>query len=110
MRMQGMAFRYGPSRIIAERSGEVTGDPEHPTRTMKTEELAELRRRLDVAYARVEGGLALLTHRTEQTAKELDELNSRIVTLEHRRWPLPSLAAVTSIGALVATLWERMGR
>jgi len=107
MRIQGMAFHYGPSRIIAERSGEVTGDPAHPT---KTEELAELRRRLDVAYARVEGGLALLNHRTEETAKELDQLSTRVVTLEHRRWPLPSLAAITSVGALVATLWERMGR
>ncbi len=57
----------------------MTADPEHP---VVHGELAELRRRLDVAYARVEGGLALLTHRTEETAKEVDELSTRIVTLE----------------------------
>jgi hypothetical protein len=85
----------------------VTADPEHP---VVHGELAELRRRLDVAYARVEGGLALLTHRTEETAKEIDELSTRIVTLEHSRWPLPSLAAITAVGALVVTIWQAFGR
>jgi hypothetical protein len=81
----------------------VTADPEHPG---VQEELAELRRRLDVAYARVEGGLALLSHRTEESAKELDELSSRMLSLEHARWPLPSLAALTALGALVVTVWQ----
>lgn len=81
----------------------MTAEPEHP---VVPGELAELRRRLDVAYARVEGGLALLSHRTEETAKELDELNSRMVSLEHTRWPLPSLAALTALGALVVTVWQ----
>ncbi|MFI6036612.1 hypothetical protein ACIBBD_21050 [Streptomyces sp. NPDC051315] len=85
----------------------MTADPEHP---VVHGELAELRRRLDVAYARVEGGLALLTHRTEETAKEIDELSTRIVTLEHARWPLPSLAAITAVGALVVTIWQAFGR
>ncbi|GGU95447.1 hypothetical protein GCM10010260_33620 [Streptomyces filipinensis] len=69
-------------------------------------ELAELRRRLDVAYARVEGGLALLSHRTEETTKELDELNTRLTSLEQARWPLPSLAALTSLAALLVTVWQ----
>ncbi|KUN76872.1 hypothetical protein [Streptomyces griseoruber] len=85
----------------------MTADPEHP---VVHGELAELRRRLDVAYARVEGGLALITHRTEETAKELDELNARMVSLEHTRWPLPSLAALTALGALVVTLWQALAR
>jgi hypothetical protein len=83
----------------------VTADPEHP---VIHGELAELRRRLDVAYARVEGGLALLSHRTEETAKELDELNSRMLSLEHARWPLRSLAALTALGALVVTVWQAL--
>ncbi|MFI9806932.1 hypothetical protein ACIHEJ_21665 [Streptomyces sp. NPDC052301] len=83
----------------------MTAEPEHP---VVHGELAELRRRLDVAYARVEGGLALLSHRTEETAKELDELNSRMVSLEHARWPLPSLAALTALGALVVTIWQAL--
>jgi hypothetical protein len=85
----------------------VTADPEHP---VVHGELAELRRRLDVAYARVEGGLTLLTHRTEETAKELDEMHSRLTTLEHARWPLPSIAAVTAVGALVVAIWQALGR
>ncbi|MFB8248716.1 hypothetical protein ACFC5X_27215 [Streptomyces sp. NPDC055952] len=85
----------------------MTVDPEHP---VVQGELAELRRRLDVAYARVEGGLALLSHRTEETAKELDDLNSRIHSLEHARWPLPAVAALTSVGALVVTVWQAFGR
>ncbi|MFJ5779611.1 hypothetical protein [Streptomyces sp. NPDC093094] len=85
----------------------MTADPEHP---VVHGELAELRRRLDVAYARVEGGLTLLTHRTEETAKEVDELHTRLAALEHARWPLPSIAAATAVGALVVTIWQALGR
>jgi hypothetical protein len=85
----------------------VTADPEHP---VVQGELAELRRRLDVAYAQVEGGLTLLTHRTKETAKELDELNTRISTLEHARWPLPAVAVLTALGALVVAIWQAVGR
>ncbi|MGW0211787.1 hypothetical protein ACWDZ8_40760 [Streptomyces sp. NPDC003233] len=85
----------------------MTAHPEHP---VIRGELAELRRRLDVAYAHVEGGLALLRHRTDETAKELDELDTRLNSLEHARWPLPSLAALTSLGALVVTIWQALAR
>ncbi|MFJ3233124.1 hypothetical protein [Streptomyces sp. NPDC086787] len=85
----------------------MTADPEHP---VVHGELAELRRRLDVAYARVEGGLALLSHRTKETARELDELNTRMSSLEHTRWPLPSVAALTALGALIVTIWQALGR
>ncbi|MEU9733324.1 hypothetical protein [Streptomyces sp. NPDC048002] len=85
----------------------MTADPEHP---VVHGELAELRRRLDVGHAQVEGGLALLTHRTEETAKELDELISRVCTLEHARWPLPAVAALTALGALAVAVWQALGR
>ncbi|MFE9173719.1 hypothetical protein [Streptomyces kebangsaanensis] len=85
----------------------MTADPEHP---VVPGELAELRRRLDVAYARVEGGLALLSHRTEETAKELDELSTRLVALEHSRWPLPAVATLTALGSLVVAVWQFFGR
>ena len=84
----------------------MTADPEHP---VVQGELAELRRRLDVAYARVEGGLALLNHRTEETHKEVDDLSARIIALEHARWPLPAVAALTAVGALVVTVWQALG-
>ncbi|MFI6934979.1 hypothetical protein [Streptomyces sp. NPDC050287] len=85
----------------------MTTDPEHP---VVHGELAELRRRLDVAYARVEGGLALLSHRTEETDKELDDLSARVVALEHARWPLPAVTVLTALGALVVTIWQALGR
>jgi hypothetical protein len=85
----------------------VTADPEHP---VVQGELAELRRRLDVAYTRVEGGLALLSHRTEETDKDLDDLSARVVVLEHARWPLPAVAAITAVAALVVTVWQALGR
>ncbi|MFG3320274.1 hypothetical protein ACGF3J_19760 [Streptomyces sp. NPDC048171] len=85
----------------------MTADPEHP---VVQGELAELRRRLDVAYARVEGGHALLSHRTEETARELADLSTRLTALEHARWPLPSVAVVTALGALIVAVWQALGR
>ncbi|GGX91179.1 hypothetical protein [Streptomyces minutiscleroticus] len=73
-------------------------------------ELAELRRSLEVGVARIEGGLALLTQRDEQTMKDLEELSARIVALEHTRWPLPTLAALTAVGALALAVWQAFGR
>ncbi|WP_320781131.1 hypothetical protein [Streptomyces sp. CRN 30] len=72
-------------------------------------ELAELRRRLDVGHAHVEGRLTLLSHRAEQNAKEIDELSARIVALEHTRWPLPTVAALATVGALVVAIWQVLG-
>ncbi|MCT7354522.1 hypothetical protein N4P33_20520 [Streptomyces sp. 15-116A] len=85
----------------------MTADPEH---LAVQGELAELRRRMDVAHARVEGGLALLSHRTEETAKELEDLNARLTTLEHTRWPLQSVTALTAVAALVVAVWQAFGR
>ncbi|GGX49032.1 hypothetical protein [Streptomyces fructofermentans] len=84
----------------------MTADPEHP---VVHGEVAELRRRLDVAHARVEGGLALLSHRAEQTAKELDDLSARVVALEHTRWPLRAVAVVTAVGAFAVAVWQALG-
>ncbi|MGW0823928.1 hypothetical protein [Streptomyces sp. NPDC002845] len=82
-------------------------DPEHP---VLHGELAELRRRLDVAHAHVEGGLTLLSHRAEQTAKEVDDLSARVAALEHARWPLPAVAVLTAVGALVVAVWQSLAR
>ncbi|MDQ1039842.1 hypothetical protein QFZ75_006258 [Streptomyces sp. V3I8] len=82
-------------------------DPEHP---VVRGELAELRRRLDVAHATVEGGMTLLSHRAEQTAKELDDLSTRVIALEHTRWPLRAVAVVTAVGALAVAVWQALGR
>ncbi|MEU4166805.1 hypothetical protein AB0F46_07970 [Streptomyces sp. NPDC026665] len=84
----------------------MTADPEHPA---APKEIAELRRSLEVGFTRIEGGLALLTQRDDQTAKDLDDLSTRIVALEHTRWPLPTVAAVAAVGALALAVWQALG-
>ncbi|MCX5436150.1 MULTISPECIES: hypothetical protein [unclassified Streptomyces] len=85
----------------------MTADPERP---VVPEELAELRRSLDVGLARVDGKLALLTQRDEQSVKDQDELSTRVAQLEHARWPLQAVAAITAAGALALAVWQAFGR
>lgn len=40
--------------------------------------------------------------------QRLDDHETRIRSIERARWPLPSFAAVTSIGALALGLYEAM--
>ncbi|MCI3929468.1 MULTISPECIES: hypothetical protein [unclassified Streptomyces] len=84
----------------------MTTDPERP---VVPEELAELRRGLDVGLARVDGQLALLTQRDLQHTKDQDDLSVRLAALEHTRWPLPALAALTAVGALAVAVWQALG-
>ncbi|MEV2254655.1 hypothetical protein AB0I94_29485 [Streptomyces sp. NPDC050147] len=85
----------------------MTADPEL---RVVPEELAELRRSLEVGLARVDGQLALLTQHDEQNVKNQDELAVRITALEHTRWPLPALLALTAVGALAVAVWQAIGR
>ncbi|MFF3412814.1 hypothetical protein ACFYW8_43155 [Streptomyces sp. NPDC002742] len=73
-------------------------------------ELERLRRSADVGFATTRGDLALLLQRADQTDKTLNEHEDRLDALERARWPLPSLAAVTSCTALAVTLWETTHR
>ncbi|MFE0187634.1 hypothetical protein [Streptomyces sp. NPDC059008] len=82
----------------------------HPEPDLTTADLAELRRVLDVRTARVDGQLALQAQRSEQSARDTDELTARVTRLESTRWPLPSLAALTGLAALVVALWQALGR
>lgn len=84
----------------------MTTDPEH---SVVPEELAELRRAFEVGLTRIDGQLALLSHRDDQTAKDQDDLSARISALEHTRWPLPAVAALTAVGALVIGVWQALG-
>ncbi|MFF4157826.1 hypothetical protein [Streptomyces sp. NPDC001678] len=82
----------------------------HPERTATTPaELAELRRSLDVGVVRIDGRLALLGQRSEQAERDLAEVAERLRALEHGRWPLPSLAALTGVAALALTVWQTVG-
>ncbi|MFE4334272.1 hypothetical protein ACFRQM_34130 [Streptomyces sp. NPDC056831] len=73
-------------------------------------ELERLHRSVDVGFATTRGDLALLLQRVDQTDKALGEHEERLDTLERARWPLPSLAAVTSCAALALTLWQSSGK
>ncbi|MCF1592371.1 MULTISPECIES: hypothetical protein [Streptomyces] len=69
-------------------------------------ELAELRRALEVGLARIDGQLALLVQRSDQTDKAVEELEERVAALERTRWPLPALSVLIALGALV---WAVLG-
>ncbi|MFE9250150.1 MULTISPECIES: hypothetical protein [Streptomyces] len=66
--------------------------------------LAELRSALEVGFARMDGQLALLVQRSDQTDKALEELEARVAALEKTRWPLPTVAVLASITAVVLTV------
>ncbi|QEU95577.1 hypothetical protein [Streptomyces kanamyceticus] len=74
------------------------------------EEVAELRRSQDVGLARVDGRLALLTQHDEQTAKNVEALETRVAALEHTRWPLPTIVALAAVAALAVAVWQALGR
>ncbi|MGV9312296.1 hypothetical protein ACWDR0_08860 [Streptomyces sp. NPDC003691] len=73
-------------------------------------ELERLRGTLEAGFARVDGSLALLVQRSDQTDKQLADMESRLDSLERARWPLASLAALTATGGLALTLWQLAGR
>ncbi|MGW7195558.1 hypothetical protein [Streptomyces chryseus] len=81
-----------------------------PESTTVALELAEIRRSVDVGFTKTDGSLALLVQRSEQTDKQLIEHDTRITALERSRWPLPSLAVLTSLAALGTTLYGLTSR
>ncbi|MGJ5826711.1 hypothetical protein [Streptomyces ossamyceticus] len=64
-------------------------------------ELEKLRGTMAEGFARVDGALALLVQRGDQTDGRLDELESRVDELDNRRWPLPSIGAMVGLTGLV---------
>lgn len=73
-------------------------------------ELERLRGTCETGFTRVDGQLALLVQRGDQTDKDIAELKAEVESLKRARWPLPSLAAVVSVGALALTVWQAAGR
>ncbi|MFE1770257.1 hypothetical protein [Streptomyces sp. NPDC059008] len=69
-------------------------------------ELERLRGAVDKGFARVDGSLALLVQRSDQSDKQLADHEQRLDSLERARWPLPSLAALVSVAALALALWQ----
>lgn len=74
-------------------------------------ELAGLRGEMVAGFARLEGQLNLITQAQGQTAKDLAELEVRVTSLEARRWPLASVAAVSGgVSTVVAVAGFLLGR
>lgn len=69
-------------------------------------ELERLRGSLEAGFARVDGSLALLVQRGDQTDRQLAYHESRLDSLKRARWPLPSLAALVGVLSLAVALWQ----
>ncbi|MFG2963595.1 hypothetical protein ACGFZS_09925 [Streptomyces sp. NPDC048288] len=65
---------------------------------------------MEVGFTEQRGQLALLVQRGDQTDKQLADLEKRMDAMERSKWPLPSIAALTGVGALVVTLWQATAR
>ncbi len=73
-------------------------------------EIAMLRGAVDTGFARVDGSLALLVQRSDQTDKAIADHETRLDNIERNRWPLPALAALTGIGSLGVALYALVAR
>jgi hypothetical protein len=78
-------------------------------------ELAELRRSVDVGFARTDGQLNLLLQRADQTDARVAELDKRtnsrlegldkeVEDLKRGRWPLPTLGVLAGLAGAAAGL------
>ncbi|WP_423834964.1 hypothetical protein [Streptomyces manipurensis] len=69
-----------------------------------------LRGAVDTGFARVDGSLALLVQRSDQTDKSIADHETRLDNIERNRWPLPALAALTGLGSLGVALYALVAR
>ncbi|MFF7469370.1 hypothetical protein [Streptomyces sp. NPDC008092] len=73
-------------------------------------ELERLRGTLEAGFARVDGSLALLVQRSDQTDRQLADHEKRLDALERTRWPLASVGALAAVAAVVVTALEISAR
>ncbi|MGC0205214.1 hypothetical protein [Streptomyces levis] len=69
-------------------------------------ELEKLRGTMETGFARVDGSLALLVQRGDQTDRAIADHETRLDALERNRWPLPSLAALVGVTGLALSVWQ----
>ncbi|KFK90562.1 hypothetical protein IX27_05980 [Streptomyces sp. JS01] len=81
-------------------------EPAHSDPAAVALELERLRGTVEVGFARVDGSLALLVQRSDQSDRQLAEHETRLDTLERARWPLPSVAAITAATSVALSLWQ----
>ncbi|AXI78068.1 hypothetical protein [Peterkaempfera bronchialis] len=73
-------------------------------------ELERLRGTVEAGFARIDGALALLVQRSDQTDRRLADHESRLGTLERARWPLASVGALAAVATVTAAVWELTAR
>ncbi|MFI6247022.1 hypothetical protein [Streptomyces sp. NPDC051016] len=86
----------------------IDADPNDPLAVAL--ELERLRGTLEAGFARVDGSLALLVQRSDQTDKQLADHEHRLDALERTRWPLASIGALATVAAVVVTALELTAR
>ncbi|MGZ9931978.1 hypothetical protein ACXNSR_19125 [Streptomyces sp. NC-S4] len=69
-------------------------------------ELERLRAVVEVGMTRIDGSLALLVQRSDQTDSKIADHEARLDNLERGRWPLPSLAALVAVLGVLLALWQ----
>lgn len=69
-------------------------------------ELERMRGTMAEGFATVNGSLALLAQRTDQTDRRLEDHEQRLDALERARWPLPSIAALVGLVSLALALYQ----
>ncbi|MFI2077788.1 hypothetical protein [Streptomyces triculaminicus] len=72
-------------------------------------ELERLRGSVDTGFATLNGKLEVVLQRTTTAESDIASLEQRIASLEKGRWPLPSLAAVVGVAALLVSLYSALG-
>nr|WP_152886150.1 hypothetical protein [Streptomyces adustus] len=72
--------------------------------------MERLRGTVEAGFARVDGALALLVQRNDQTDRQLADHEQRLDAIERNRWPVQAVTALTAVGALAVTLWQASGR
>ncbi|MFE2323574.1 hypothetical protein ACFXD5_06570 [Streptomyces sp. NPDC059385] len=65
---------------------------------------------MEAGFARVDGALALLVQRSDQTDKALADHETRLDALERNRWPLHALSGLVGLGSFGVALYALMAR
>ncbi|MGW0118295.1 hypothetical protein [Streptomyces sp. NPDC003327] len=73
-------------------------------------ELERLRGTLEAGFARVDGSLALLVQRSDQTDKQLADHEARLDALERSRWPIASVGALAAVATTLVAAWQMTAR
>jgi hypothetical protein len=81
-----------------------------PESTQVVVELERMRGEIRTGFAEVNGRLDLALQRADQTEADIAGLDHRVTVLERGRWPLPSVAAVTGLAGLGASLYAIVGK